>query len=150
MIKPKFLNYFLKVLEEVANNSECRSRKTGAILIKENTIILEGWNSPPAKSNISECEKCNSGSTNLGLAICAHAEINLLASAAKFGISTEGCDLLTYTKPCLYCSGAIIRAGISAVYYLEDYWTNSEKLFLNAGIPLIKISKEENNEFKLF
>jgi len=143
-IKPKLLDYFLKVVYAVSNNSECLSRKTGCILIKENTIILEGWNSPPSKSNPEECERCMlKDKSSIDYGICTHAEANLIASAARFGIRTEGCVLLTVTKPCLYCSGLIVRAGISAVLYLEDYRGNSENLFKKANVELINL-KEVN------
>ena len=39
--------YFLKICNEVASNSKCLSRKIGAILVNDNSIISTGYNGPP-------------------------------------------------------------------------------------------------------
>ena len=39
--------YFLEICNAVAKNSKCLSRKIGAIIVKEHSIISTGFNGPP-------------------------------------------------------------------------------------------------------
>jgi len=39
--------YFLEICNAVAKNSKCLSRKIGAIIVKEHSIISTGYNGPP-------------------------------------------------------------------------------------------------------
>lgn len=43
----KWDKYFYDICNVVAGNSKCLSRKIGAVLVKENTIIGTGYNGPP-------------------------------------------------------------------------------------------------------
>jgi dCMP deaminase len=39
--------YFLKVCKAIASNSKCYSRKIGAIIVRDKSIISTGYNGPP-------------------------------------------------------------------------------------------------------
>lgn len=39
--------YFLRIAKEVAKNSKCMSRKIGAVLVRDNSIISTGYNGAP-------------------------------------------------------------------------------------------------------
>ena len=45
--------YFLKVCETIALNSKCLSRKIGAIIVRDKSIISTGYNGPP--SGVDPC-----------------------------------------------------------------------------------------------
>jgi dCMP deaminase len=45
--KLKWDTYFLRVAKEVATNSKCLSRKIGAVLVRDKSIISTGYNGPP-------------------------------------------------------------------------------------------------------
>ena len=45
--KMKWDKYFHSICQTVAQNSSCLSRKIGAILVKDNSIISSGYNGPP-------------------------------------------------------------------------------------------------------
>lgn len=51
----KWDNYFFDVCKTVAKNSSCLSRKIGAILVKDKSIISSGYNGPPR--GVPHCEK---------------------------------------------------------------------------------------------
>jgi deoxycytidylate deaminase len=44
-----------------------------------------------------------------------HAEINAIGTAAKHGISTDGCTLVVTMPPCKRCFGALLVAGIRRI-----------------------------------
>lgn len=50
-----------------------------------------------------------------------HSEINMLASCAKQGISTDGKYLVCTMSPCVTCMRAIYQAGIEKVVVKEKY-----------------------------
>ena len=39
--------YYLRIAKTVSENSKCLSRKIGAVLVKDNSIISTGYNGPP-------------------------------------------------------------------------------------------------------
>jgi len=45
--------YFLEICEKAAENSKCLSRKVGAILVRDKSIISSGYNGPPR--NVFHC-----------------------------------------------------------------------------------------------
>jgi dCMP deaminase len=142
MINP--VQYFHDIVYRVAKQSTCASRQVGAILVRNNTIILEGWNDPPSKCTPNECVRCNSkniseSGTNLTSALCTHAEANLIAVASGFGICTKDAELWCTTKPCYICAGLISRAFIKEVHYFEEYNSPmTEVIFERSNIKLIK------------
>jgi len=50
-----------------------------------------------------------------------HGEANVIAQAAKQGISTEGASLYVTTFPCPACAKLLAVAGIKEVYYSKGY-----------------------------
>lgn len=50
-----------------------------------------------------------------------HAEIAILAEAARRGISLEGADLAVSTFPCCGCAGAVSVSGIRRVFFTDGY-----------------------------
>jgi dCMP deaminase len=67
--------------------------------------------------------------------ISVHAELNVIAYAARHGSGTEGCTLYITHSPCYTCAGAIISAGIERVVFSDIYkgYAGLNKLAL-AGI----------------
>ncbi|MGI0016074.1 MAG: deaminase, partial [Nitrososphaera sp.] len=51
----------------------------------------------------------------------AHAEMEAILSAARFGISVKGKTLYSTTFPCHNCAKLIVSSGISRVFYIEPY-----------------------------
>lgn len=50
-----------------------------------------------------------------------HAEVNVVAQAARMGIPTEGTTLYCNTLPCWHCFKTIVSAGIIKVIYRDEY-----------------------------
>ena len=130
-----------------AKQSHCKSRRVGAIIVKDGRLISQGWNDPPSKTSVEDCIRCKDANhesgTIMGTCICAHAEVNAIANAADLGVSTHGGIMYCTNKPCSECAKLICRAGIVAVYYFEDYNSLYTDLFFgNAGIMYEKLDGE--------
>lgn len=136
--------FYVDIINRIAEQSECASRKVGAIIVKNDSVFGEGWNSPPKKCKASECLRCSSpahvSGKDLNLALCAHAESNLIAMCAKEGRATDGAQLWCTTKPCAECAKLIVRSGIGAVYYLHGYDSPmTDMIFSNGGVQCLNI-----------
>ncbi len=54
--------------------------------------------------------------------VCSiHAEQNLIAKCAKYGIKSDGMILFLTNTPCYICSKSIIQAGIKEICYLSEH-----------------------------
>lgn len=62
-----------------------------------------------------------------------HAESNALMKVARSTESSEGATLFCTHAPCIDCAKLIYQAGISSVYYREQYRDTSGLDFLKQG-----------------
>ncbi len=131
----KFDSRYIEMAEVWARNSYCKRRQVGALLVKDNMIISDGYNGTPAGfENICEDEN---GVTK---PYVLHAEANAITKVAKSGNNSRGATLYVTASPCLECSKLIIQAGITRVVYRDEYrLTDGVDLLLRAGIEVEKI-----------
>lgn len=109
-----------------AENSYCRRRKVGALIVKEKMIISDGYNGTPAGFE-NVCEDGN----GITKPYVLHAEANAITKIARSNNSSEGSTLYVTASPCIECAKLIIQAGIKRVVYAEKYR-------LEDGIDLLK------------
>jgi dCMP deaminase len=131
--------FFKDIVLRMAQQSECLSRHVGAIIVIDNRIIAQGWNSPPKKCSPNDCVRCNShdheSGKNMEKALCQHAEQGAIATAAYLGISIKDGDLYCTTKPCSSCATLIVHSGIKRVFYIEDYSSKyTDLIFSSANV----------------
>lgn len=107
---------YLRMARIWAENSYCQRRKVGALMVKDRTIISDGFNGTPAGfENVCEDE---SGVTK---SYVLHAEANAITKVARSNNSSEGATLYVTASPCLDCAKLIIQAGIKRVVFDEIY-----------------------------
>ncbi len=99
-----------------AENSYCRRRQVGALLVKDQMIISDGYNGTPSGFE-NNCEDEN----NVSKPYVLHAEANAITKVARSNNSSEGATLYVTASPCMECSKLIIQAGIRRVVYGEEY-----------------------------
>ena len=126
---------YLAMAEIWAQNSYCKRRKVGALIVKDKMIISDGYNGTPSGfENICEDDE---GYTKWYV---LHAEANAITKVAKSHNSSEGATLYVTTSPCPECSKLIIQAGIKRVVFKELYRnTEGLELMKRAGIELVHI-----------
>ena len=114
-----------------AENSYCKRRKVGPLLVKDKMIISDGYNGTPSGfENI--CEDENDTTKPYVL----HAEANAITKVARSNNSSNGATLYVTSSPCIECAKLIIQAGIRRVVYSDAYR-------LSDGIELLKRAKIE-------
>ena len=128
----KFDHSYLQMAEVWARNSYCKRRKVGALLVKDRTIIADGYNGTPSGfENICEDED---GVTK---PYVLHAEANAITKVAKSGNSSDGATLYVTASPCAECAKLIIQSGITRVVYRDAYrLTDGIDLLKRAGITV--------------
>ena len=128
---------YMKMALEWSKLSHCKKNKVGALIVKNNTIIADGYNGTPSGFENS-CEN-ESGDTKWYV---LHAEANAILKLAKSNHSAENSTLYITMSPCKECSKLIIQSGIKRVVYLNDYKDLSGVSFLEKnGIIVEKLEK---------
>lgn len=147
--------YFLRMALLASWNSKCLSRKCGAVLVKEKSVISTGYNGPPV--GIPPCDRKNGAMDGvcprkkmdgyesgkfLDHCPAGHGEQNAILQAARWGIATEGCTLVYAGQhPCKWCTTDIINAGITRIICLMgDYDTMGPQLAKEAGIIVERVN----------
>jgi dCMP deaminase len=131
----KYHRTYLKMATEWSNLSCCRRKKVGALIVKDGTIISDGFNGTP-KGFPNDCENAQ-GDTHWYV---LHAEANAMLKVARSTQSTEGASLYVTYSPCKECSKLIIQSGIKLVVYLEEYRDTSGIIILReAGVDVVKL-----------
>jgi len=108
--------YFMDIAILTGKRGTCDRAFVGAIVVKDKRIIMSGYNGSP--SGISHCGEEHQMINNHCVKT-VHAEANIIANAAKFGISLIGSSLYVTLQPCFDCMKLLISAGIFEVIYLE-------------------------------
>ena len=130
---------YLKMALEWAKLSYCKRKQVGALIVKDRTIISDGYNGTP-----SGFENCCEDENNKTKWYVLHAEANAILKISRSTQSCEGATLYLTLSPCKECSKLIFQSGIKRVVYIQDYPDNEGLVFLeSAGVETLKISKEE-------
>lgn len=127
---------YLRMAKIWAENSYCRRRRVGAIIVKDSMIISDGFNGTPSGfENICEDE---SGHTK---AYVLHAEANAITKVARSNNSSEGATLYVTASPCIECAKLIIQSGIKRVVFDEMYrLCDGIELLQRAGVETIHLN----------
>ena len=130
---------YLKMALEWAKLSYCKRKQVGALIVKDRTIISDGYNGTP-----SGFENCCEDENNKTKWYVLHAEANAILKISRSTQSCEGAILYLTLSPCKECSKLIFQSGIKRVVYIQDYPDNEGLVFLeSAGVETLKISQEE-------
>ncbi|MBP5214685.1 MAG: dCMP deaminase family protein [Bacteroidales bacterium] len=124
---------YLRMARIWAENSYCKRRQVGALLVKKQMIIIDGYNGTPTGfENICETPE------NVSKPYVLHAEANAISKVAKSSNSSDGATLYVTASPCIECAKLIIQSGIKRVVYAEEYRiTDGIDLLRRAGIEVV-------------
>ena len=131
---------YLRMARIWGENSYCKRRQVGALIVKDKMIISDGYNGTPVGfENICEDENDNTK------AYVLHAEANAITKVAQSNNSSKGATLYVTTSPCIECAKLIIQSGIKRVVFGEVYrLTDGVDLLKRAGIECVCLNENEN------
>ena len=139
MNRPSWDEYFLMLAKLVSARSTCNSRKTGAIIVRNNRILATGYNgavhgAPHCTDKGPDfCFRRSIGAHDgdkYNYCLSSHAEVNAIDQAARFGISLENASLYCTLEPCNWCFKQLIQAGIREIYFEEAYESKNRQFDL--------------------
>ena len=154
---------YLKMAFIWATNSKATRLKVGALLVKNNAIISDGYNGTPSgfsnccekpvdeHGNITEDEFKDLDELNEYVEIWGkdsvktkpevlHAESNAITKIARSAASSEGATMYITDAPCFQCSKLIIQSGIKEVVYARSYRDESGiNLLRKAGVTVTHV-----------
>lgn len=135
----KYDRTYLKMAKEWSKLSHCKRKKVGALIVKNNMIISDGYNGTPSGFD-NFCEE-EDGNTKWHV---LHAEANAILKVASSTQSCNDATLYITLSPCKQCSKLIHQAGFKRLVYSEKYKDISGLNFLEkttikiVHLPLVK------------
>ena len=172
-MKQKFIDLYMDWAKRTAQLSHAKRLQVGAIIVKDDSVISYGYNGMPAGwDNDCEDKVWDKGAggwldpeefdakypyegwhegaqrdVRYGLKTkpeVLHAERNALDKLAKrSGVGGTGASMFATHAPCLECAKSIYGAGITDVFYGEDYRSTDGIDFLKkCGVKIEKISTD--------
>ena len=130
---------YLRMAQIWAENSYCKRRQVGALVVKDKMIISDGYNGTPSGfDNICEDE------TNTTYPYVLHAEANAITKLARSSNNSDGATLYVTASPCIECAKLIIQAGIKRVIYGEEYrLSDGLDLMRKAGLEVLLLEQKK-------
>ena len=129
---------YLRMARTWAENSYCKRRQVGALVVKDKMIISDGYNGTPSGFE-NVCEE-----NNVTKPYVLHAEANAITKLARSSNNSEGSTLYVTASPCIECSKLIIQSGIKRVVYAEKYrLTDGIDLLERAGVKVEYMNPDE-------
>ena len=132
---------YLRMARIWAENSYCKRRQVGALIVKDKMIISDGYNGTPSGfENVCEDEN------NVTKSYVLHAEANALTKIARSGNNSDGATMYVTDEPCIECAKLIIQSGICRVIYARDSRLHDGvELLKRAGIVVKHLFLESND-----
>ena len=150
-MKPKFVDYYMKIAEVTAGLSYAKRLQVGAVIVKDNQILATGYNGMPSGwENVCETEHeqfvGDHSHTTLTKVLktkpeVLHAETNAIAKVAQSTESSLGATLFCTHAPCIECAKLIYQSGIKTIYYRDNYRDDS-------GLNFLKLSGVNVHQYK--
>lgn len=126
-------------------------RHVGSVIIKDGRLLLIGHNKhlPSDDQQYKNSDPRISFKSGVGTDFSSsiHAEANLIALAAKKGISLDGAEMFVSTFPCPVCAKQIAVSGIKKVYYAKGYAVlDGLEILKSYGVEIVLV-KFSDSEF---
>ncbi len=126
---------YLRMALEWGKLSYCKRKQVGALIVRDNMIISDGYNGTP--SGFPNCCEDEKGDTQWYV---LHAEANAILKVAKSTQSAKDATLYLTLSPCKECSKLVLQAGIKRVVFINSYKDSSGVDFLKeAGVEVLQL-----------
>ncbi len=124
---------YLRMARIWAENSYCKRRQVGCLIVKDKMIISDGYNGTP-----SGFENVCEDASGVTFPYVLHAEANAITKVARSSNNSDGATLYVTSSPCIECAKLIIQSGIRRVIYGENYrLSDGIELLRKAGIEVV-------------
>jgi len=144
--RPSWDEYFLHLVDEVAQRATCDRGRSGCLIVREKRILATGYGgSPPGQPHCDEEGHLfrqvidENGDTRQHCVRTIHAEQNAICQAARYGIALQDTTLYCTMERCRTCAMLIVSVGIKRVVARRMYHAGGDtrQLFEDAGVELV-------------
>lgn len=144
-MRPSKAHNHMDIASTIAERSHDAETKVGAILVnnKSGAIIATGYNGFVRGANDSALPNTRPDKYEYIL----HAEQNLIANAARHGISMADCSLVCTLSPCKLCMRMLLNCGITKVI-AKDLYKDFNDILQMKDIN-VECKKEEDGFFHI-
>lgn len=141
-------NYFLGIAEAVKVKSKDPSTQVGAVAVgPDNELLCTAFNGLPRRVKDTP-HRLTREEKHKGYMV--HAEANLVAVAARHGISLKGAMVVCTHEPCASCAALLIQSGIAKIVVNAanktkmppELFAIAQTMLEEADVPLVKIRCE--------
>lgn len=150
--RPDWQEYFLKIMDTVAERANCDRGRAASVIVRDKRIIATGYVGAPA--GLPSCDEVGHlikvafderGGQKKHCVRTTHAEANAIAQAARYGIPIDGATIYIKMTPCLDCTKLLINAGIRKVVCRKRYHADhdSVKMLADAKVELVVLENEQ-------
>lgn len=130
---------YLRMAAVWAENSYCKRRQVGALLVKDHMIISDGYNGTPSGFE-NVCEDADGVTKPYVL----HAEANAITKVAASSNNSRGSTIYVTASPCIECAKLIIQSHMRRVVYSTEYrLRDGIELLQRAGIQVDYLPLED-------
>jgi dCMP deaminase len=149
--RPSWDEYFIGMANYVGSRGTCDRGRAGSVVVRDKRVVSTGYvGSPPGLPHCDDVGhemnqvKNEDGTESMHCVRTAHAEMNAIAQAARFGVSLNGATMYAKMMPCYTCAKAIITAGIVRLVCEKDYHASkrSKEILKEAGVEVEIINDE--------
>lgn len=123
ILKDRWIQYYVKIAKETALLSRAKKLQVGCVIVRDNRILSIGYNGTPSGWD-NDCEHTIDTGTNIYYETkpeVLHAEANALMKLCQSTESSLRATMFVTHTPCIECAKLIYQAGISKVYYINQY-----------------------------
>ena len=133
---------YLKICKTWSQLSNARRKKVGCIIVKNGSIISDGYNGTP-QCFYNNCEDSLPNGKLCTKREVLHAESNAITKLSKSTQSSLGATMYITIAPCIDCAKLIIQSGISRVVFKKHYKNKDGiKLLKKANINIKKYESD--------
>jgi dCMP deaminase len=117
--RPTWTSYFIDLAKLVATRATCPRLHVGAVIVRDNRILVTGYNGSP--TGVEHCMDVGCLLDNNHCERAIHAEANAIIQAAVHGVSLVGATAYVTHQPCRNCTKLLVGSGIRQVIFGIPY-----------------------------
>ena len=136
-MKHKMFKPYMDTAIAFSKLSYAKRAQVGAVAITPQDLMIYSWNGT-ASGDDNTCEDIDGVTKDETL----HSESNIIAKAAREGVSLKGSSIFVTLSPCIMCAKQLLQAGVERVVYLEDYRDVAGIMYLKSHGVIIEKYEE--------
>ena len=122
-------------------------RQVGAVLVKGTKVQFRAYNrhfpSDTSTAIMGDPRSNFNAGEHPEIYLSIHSEADIIAQAARDGVSLKGSEIFVTTFPCSNCARLLVRAGIKRVFYAHGYSRlDGEQILKSRGVEIVLVKNK--------